>query len=230
MVSRLTTPDRPSEHSSQRSPARASRTDTSGTISMSKSPRTRSSTERCGWCSASSAVILPVLTRCWTKEWSLVTWVSSPSRSRYARESPMCAIASLLPARSSAVTVVPRPASSGFSSARASSSACASPSARLELVQRVVRAVRLVVQRGQVCHGDRGRDVTARVPAHPVGDDQQVGPGVGRVLVVRPHESHVGPGGVAQRDRHRLTRFTAGAPASTGRRAAGSPDPRRSAR
>lgn len=82
MVSWLTNPDRPSEHRSQRSPGFASRTDMSGVRSMSKSPSTRMTTLRWGWVSASSAEMRPVSTRCWTNVWSVVTWFSSPSRSR----------------------------------------------------------------------------------------------------------------------------------------------------
>ena len=53
---------------------------------------------RCGCVAASSAVTSPASTRCCTNESSLVRRVRSPSRSRYARESPTCA-------RSSSVAV-----------------------------------------------------------------------------------------------------------------------------
>ena len=43
---------------------------------------TRMTTLRCGWVSASSGEMRPVSTRCCTNVWSVVTWVSSPSRSR----------------------------------------------------------------------------------------------------------------------------------------------------
>ena len=81
MVSLLTSPDRPSEHSSQRSPTLASRIDSSSMTSPWASPSTRSSTERWGWCEASSRVSRPVSTRYSTKVWSRVTCSRLPSRS-----------------------------------------------------------------------------------------------------------------------------------------------------
>ena len=82
MVSAVTGPLRPSEHSSHRSPGTASRMDSSSWTSPSASPRTRRSTERWGWRRACSRVRRPDSTRYSTKVWSVVTWVSPPSRRR----------------------------------------------------------------------------------------------------------------------------------------------------
>ena len=81
IVSGETTPDRPSEHSIQRSPTTASRIVSSGATSACASPRIFRTTLRLGWCSASSGVIWPVSTRYCTKEWSVVTCVSVSPRS-----------------------------------------------------------------------------------------------------------------------------------------------------
>ena len=64
---------------------------------------------RCGWVSASSAVISPSITMRWTSVWSSVTCVSSPPRRRYARESPTCTRCTRLPSTRAAVSVVPMP-------------------------------------------------------------------------------------------------------------------------
>ena len=53
-------------------------------------------TERCGCSLASSGVSLPWRTSSSTSEWSRVRRSSSPSRSRYARESPTWAIVHLV--------------------------------------------------------------------------------------------------------------------------------------
>jgi hypothetical protein len=52
---------------------------------------------------------------CWTNEWSFVICENVSPRSMKARESPMWAIASLLPVRSMTIVVLPMPASSEFS-------------------------------------------------------------------------------------------------------------------
>lgn len=60
-------------------------------------------------------------------------WLKTPSRRRKARESPMWAMASLLPERSMAIVVEPMPASSG--------SACIAVS-RVALASRIERSSR----------------------------------------------------------------------------------------
>ena len=131
-VSSLTTPDSPSEQSRYRSPSLASRSDRSGSTSARPS-RARSSMDRCGWVATSSGLIRPSSTSVWTSVWSCVIWWNSPSRSRYARESPMCTRATRGPDQSMAVSVVPMPSSTEsattmscsvwFASATASASA-----------------------------------------------------------------------------------------------------------
>ena len=76
----FTTPLRPSEQISQRSPGRVSRIQVSISGEASTSPSTRISTERRGWTIASSSVMRPLSTSRCTKVWSVETWVSSPSR------------------------------------------------------------------------------------------------------------------------------------------------------
>ena len=73
--------------------------------------------DRCGCTSACSGVSSPPRTNSSTKLWSLVIWWSSPSRLRYARESPTCPIVreSSVPSMP-AVSVVPMPCSSWFDS------------------------------------------------------------------------------------------------------------------
>jgi len=66
-----------------------------------------------------------------TNEWSWVICDKVSPRRRYARESPMWARATLLPARRRAVTVVPMPWSSGLCSTRDWISALAAARVRL---------------------------------------------------------------------------------------------------
>ncbi len=67
-----------------------------------------------------------------------------------------------------------------------------------------VREVEAVGLRDPV-HGDRRGDVAARVAAHAVGDDEQLGPRVAGVLVVRPHATHVRDRCACGDDGHALT-------------------------
>ena len=66
IVESSSTPHKPSEHSSRRSPARAVRIEMSGRASMSKSPSTRITTLRCGWLRASDWLMRLVSMRCCT--------------------------------------------------------------------------------------------------------------------------------------------------------------------
>ncbi len=100
---------RPSEQKRMRSPGWSwmgySSTSTSGSM-----PSARVMTDRRGWTSACSRVSSPPRTISSTRLWSSVIWVSSPSRTRYARESPTCPTTRYpsLP-RMPAVRVVPMP-------------------------------------------------------------------------------------------------------------------------
>ena len=71
-----------------------------------------------------------------------------------------------------------------------------------EVVGRVVPAVALAVEGDHRADRDGARDVAARVAAHPVGDDEEVRPGIPGVLVLRAHQAHVGAGSVVERDLH----------------------------
>ena len=70
-------------------------------------------------------------------------------------------------------------------------------------VERVVGAVRLAVQGASSPIASEEATSPAGVPAHAVGDDEQVRPGVPGVLVVLADEPDVGAGRVAQGDGHR---------------------------
>ena len=114
MTSAPTKSDSPSEHIRKRSPILASRSDVSGS-SSGWPVMTRVTTERCGWWPASSLEMRPSSTSCCTKEWSFVIWLKVSPRSMKARESPMWAIASLLPVRSMTMVVLPMPVRSALS-------------------------------------------------------------------------------------------------------------------
>ena len=106
--------ERPSEQRRKRSPGRASRVNTSASTDGSV-PTAFVIAERCGCRSASSGVRTPLSTSSATSEWSVVTCSRTPSRSRYARESPTWPN-EIVPAEASTsaiVTVVPIPAVSG---------------------------------------------------------------------------------------------------------------------
>src|SRR5680860_499920 len=67
-------------------------------------------------------------------------------------------------------------------------------------VERVIRSVALAVKADHLADRDRARDVARSVPAHAVGDDEQVRTGIPRVLVHLSHKSDVRAGGKAQCD------------------------------
>ena len=75
-------PQRPSEHSSHRSPGCVGMMKVSSSGSASMSPSTRISTDRRGWNRASSGVMRPESTRRCTNVWSVVIWVRASSRNR----------------------------------------------------------------------------------------------------------------------------------------------------
>ena len=109
MSSGCTMPVRPSEQRSRRSPG-ASSTGYTSTSTAASTPSARVMIERCGCTAASSVVSRPSRTSSSTRLWSTVTWRSSPSCRRYARESPTCPTSSVPPATSvAAVSVVPMP-------------------------------------------------------------------------------------------------------------------------
>ena len=127
----------PSEHSRKTSPSRSA-TVWRSTSTTGSGPSARVMIDFCGCSDASSAVSLPWRSSSSTSEWSSVSRRSSPSRSRYARESPTCAMAASSAPTYTAVTVVPMPAwlasvrerswmLSLASSMRAASSSCGGP-------------------------------------------------------------------------------------------------------
>jgi hypothetical protein len=116
MRSSPTIPVRPSVHIRIRSPGWSS-TVRSSTSTSASTPSARVRMLRWGWRSASSVVSFPSRTMRCTSVWSSVIIESSPSRNRYARESPTWATRASEPSRISAVRVVPIPSSSGSSAA-----------------------------------------------------------------------------------------------------------------
>ena len=70
----------------------------------------------------------------------------------------------------------------------------------LELAQQVAAGL-VVVERGQRGDDHLGGDLARGVPAHAVGEREQPGPGVDRVLVVGPDQAAVAAGRVAQDER-----------------------------
>ena len=205
MVSALTKPDRPSEHSSHRSPLRASRTDRSGVTSGSKSPSTRITTDRCGWCSASSGrdpadvhqVLHERVVRGDLREDAVAHQVPARVAQVHHRE--------LVAGAQDGEHRRAHAAELRVGVAARDDLVAGVGQSRLQLVQRVVGTVRLAVQRRERGDGDRGRDIAARVPAHAVRDHQQVRTGVRRVLVVGAHESDIGPRRISECDGHRVT-------------------------
>ena len=109
----------PSEQSRKTSPGCGGdvnvSTSTSGSV-----PSARVITERCGWISASSGESSPLRRSSPTSEWSSVSCSSSPSRTRYARESPTWPTMIDSPASSTSATVivVPMPEAAASSFAR----------------------------------------------------------------------------------------------------------------
>ena len=81
-------------------------------------PSARVITERCGWDSAASGLSLPLRTSSPTSEWSSVSCISSPSRIRYARESPTWPKRTRPSSTSATVSVVPIPEADESSVAR----------------------------------------------------------------------------------------------------------------
>ena len=71
---------------------------------------------RCGCTRDSASVIRPSSIRVCTKVWSLVSWLISPSRNRYARLSPTCPMPMRSPSKSPMLAVVLVPLRDGFSS------------------------------------------------------------------------------------------------------------------
>ena len=66
----------------------------------------------------------------------------------------------------------------------------------------VLCAVVALVGLGDPLRGDGGGDVASRVPAHPIGDEEQVLPGEAGVLVVRTHAADVRDGRAIDERRH----------------------------
>ena len=129
-------------------------------------------------------------------------WLNVRSRSMKARESPMWAMASLVPVRSMTIVVDPMPARSEFSRMALVSLALAERSV-LEQRDGLVGADVLVVERGQLSHDHRARHVTCGVTAHAICEDEQVRAGVSGVLVAGlGAETQVGARGIAQCDGH----------------------------
>ena len=98
----------PSEQSRKTSPGCASIVNVSTSMSGSV-PRARVITDRCGCDSASSGDSFPLRMSSATSEWSCVSCSSAPLRTRYARESPTCPIATVPFSTSATVIVVPIP-------------------------------------------------------------------------------------------------------------------------
>ena len=75
-----------------------------------------------------------------------------------------------------------------------------------EQVEQLVAGVLVAVERGEVRHRDRRRDVARSGAAHAVGEHQQVRARVAGVLVVLTQQAHVGAGRVVEGDDHRYRR------------------------
>ena len=121
-----------------------------------------------------------------------------------ARESPMWAIASLLPVRSMTMVVLPMPARSALSRIALVSLTFALRSASSSRRDRLVGGDVLVIERRELTDDHRARDVARGMPAHAVGEHEQVGAGIPRVLVAGlGPEAEVGARGIAQGDGHR---------------------------
>ena len=161
-------------------------------------------TERCGWCSASSGVIRPMSTRCCTNVWSVVTCVSTLVAHQVAARVAQVHHRELVAGAQDGQHGRAHARELGVGLAAGDDLLARVGQRGLELVQRVVGTVRLAVQRRERRDRHRRGDVTARVPAHAVRDHEQVRPGVGRVLVVGAHEPDVGPCRISECDGHRL--------------------------
>ncbi len=83
-------------------------TSTSGSV-----PTARVITLRCGWTCASSGDSRPLLSSSFTSEWSSVSCSIVSPRTTYARESPTCPMATVIPSTSATVIVVPIPDADG---------------------------------------------------------------------------------------------------------------------
>ncbi len=118
------TPLAPSLHSSSRSPGWSSITNRSGSRSWVPSMARRMRL-RCGCTRASASVIRPSSISVWTNVWSLVSWLISPSRKRYARLSPTWPIPTRWPSKSAIVAVVLVPLIDGSSSTSSAILSCA---------------------------------------------------------------------------------------------------------
>ncbi len=109
-------------------------------------------------------------------------WLKVSPRSMNARESPMWAIASLLPVRSMTIVVLPMPVRSGFSRIAAVSFLLALRSGP-RAADRLVGADVLGVEGRELADDHRARDVARGVATHAVGEHEEVGAGVPGVLV-----------------------------------------------
>ena len=110
-------PHSPSVQSIRRSPGSSSSVWKSGMCSGDPLSTLRIS-DLCGCSNASASVRRPESTRVCTHEWSCVRRVRTPSRSLYARESPMFTSAATSSRRTRPHTVVPMPSRAGSSSTR----------------------------------------------------------------------------------------------------------------
>ena len=108
MSSSCTMVDRPSEHSSRRSPVSTLISYRSG-CRCGSLPSARVMTERWGCVRASSGVSWPASIMSAIRLWSRVSCCSLPWWSRYARESPTWAMTRRSPSSIAAVHVVPMP-------------------------------------------------------------------------------------------------------------------------
>ena len=181
--------------------AASSRTNRSGSRSWMPSMARRMRL-RCGCTRASSSVIRPSSMRVCTKVWSVVSWLISPWRKRYARLSPTWP----MPTR---CAVEQRDGGGGAGAVERGVLVDQLGDPVVGAVQRVadqaeqvglarVGAGRVVLELAQL--GDRGAggDVAARRAADPVADGDQVRSDVPGVLVVLADATHVGDRGVSR--------------------------------
>ena len=165
-----TSPERPSEQSSRTSPSRTWTTLVS-TSSSGPAPSARVITERCGCTAASSRVRRPARSSSATSEWSCDSCCSTPSRRRYARESPTWPSTTRSPSTSAAVTVEPMPAVAGSFLARSRTRRFDS-----RMVRRRRSSPRLALARAELAEGvdrEARRELARTRAAHAVGDDEE---------------------------------------------------------
>ena len=154
---------------------------------------------RCGCTRASASVIRPSSIRVCTKVWSLVSWLISPSRNRYARLSPTWPMPIRCPSKSATVAVVLVPLSDGVLVDELGDPGVGAVQRAADLAEQLLlRGVgrgRVVVELAQL--GDRGarRDVAAGRAADAVAHGDQVRADVPGVLVVLADATHVGDRG-----------------------------------